>query len=89
MAAGRPIIATDIPSHRSVLNEDRAVLVPPVRHALARAIVGLLRDPVRARQLAAAGQTFAREHLAWSTFVRSVHDLYESVGKTKRQRRVD
>jgi glycosyltransferase involved in cell wall biosynthesis len=79
MAAGRPIVATDIPSHRSVLSEDRAVLVRPDRQALASAISGLLRDPVRARQLAAAGQRFARENLAWSTFVRSVNDLYESV----------
>jgi glycosyltransferase involved in cell wall biosynthesis len=86
MAAGRPIIATDIPSHRAVLTEDRAVLIPPDRHALANAITALLKDPARARRLAEAGQTFARKNLAWSTFVRSVNDLYESVGPSQRRR---
>ncbi len=79
MAAGRPIVATDVPSHRSVLTQDRALLVGPDKQALGRAIVALLRDPEKAGRLALAGQGFAREHLAWSSFVRSVDELYESV----------
>ena len=86
MAAGRPIIATDIPSHRAVLTEERAVLIPPDKRALANAITSLLKDPARARRLAEAGQTFARKNLAWSTFVRSVNDLYESVDPSQRRR---
>lgn len=79
MAAGRPIIATDIPSHRSVLTDESAVLVPPEGDALADAISSLLRDPVRARRLADVAQSFAREHLAWSRFVASVDQLYSAV----------
>lgn len=78
MAAGRPIIATDIPSHRTVLTEERAVLVPPESDALADAISGLLRDPERGRRLAETAQAYARENLAWSGFVLSVSKLYSA-----------
>jgi glycosyltransferase involved in cell wall biosynthesis len=79
MAAGRPIIATDIPSHRSVLNEDRALLVRPDPADLGRAISALLRDPVRASKLARAGQEYASRHLSWANFVRSVDELYRTL----------
>lgn len=79
MAAGRPIVATDIPSHRSVLTDQRAVLVSTDPGALGHAISSLLRDPVRAGQLARAGQDYAQQHLSWSSFVRSVDELYRSL----------
>ena len=79
MAAGRPIVATDVPSHRSVLTDQRAVLVSTDPGALGHAISSLLRDPVRAGQLARAGQDYAQQHLSWSSFVRSVDELYRSL----------
>ena len=82
LAAGRPIVATDIPSHRSVLNEDRAILVAPEAPALARAIVRVLRHPEIARQMAEAGKEFATRRLAWGRFVGSVAELYRSIDPT-------
>ena len=79
LAAGRPIVATDIPTHRTVLNSERAVLVAPQSMALAGGIVSLLRDPVRAARLADAARRYAEEHLGWSDFVESLSDLYEDV----------
>lgn len=79
MAAGRPIIATDIPSHRSVLDEHRAVLVPADHTAMGEAISSLLRDPARAGRLAQSGLEYARQHLSWNTFVRSVDELYRGL----------
>ena len=79
LAAGRPIVATDIPTHRTVLNEERAVLVPPKSAALARGILSLLLDPKRAERLARAGHTYAEEHLGWARFVDSLGDLYDAV----------
>jgi glycosyltransferase involved in cell wall biosynthesis len=78
LAAGRPVVATDIPTHRTVLTEDRAVLVAPEADALAAGILSLLLAPERAARLARAARRYAREHLAWDAFVRSVDDLYES-----------
>jgi len=79
LAAGRPIVATDIPTHRTVLNEDRAVLVPTGSTDLARGILSLLLDPERAERLARAGRKYAEEHLGWARFVDSLGDLYEAV----------
>ena len=79
LAAGRPIVATDIPTHRSVLNEQRAVLVPPHTRGLAEGILSLLGDPERAARLAHAARAYAEEHLGWSSFVASLGQLYEEV----------
>jgi glycosyltransferase involved in cell wall biosynthesis len=79
LAAGRPVVATDIPTHRSVLNEQRAVLVPPHTRGLADGIVSLLGDPERAARLGHAARAYAEERLGWSSFVASLGDLYEEV----------
>ena len=79
LAAGRPIVATDIPTHRSVLNEQRAVLTAPTSQGLADGIVSLLNDPVRAAHLGHAARTYAEERLGWSSFVGSLARIYEEV----------
>jgi glycosyltransferase involved in cell wall biosynthesis len=79
LAAGRPIVATDIPTHRTVLTEDRAVLVPPRTEALAQGILSVLEDPVFARRLATAARDYAETHFGWSRFVNSVEAIYADV----------
>jgi glycosyltransferase involved in cell wall biosynthesis len=79
LAAGRPIVATDIPTHRTVLAEDRAVLVAPRTDAIAAGIVAVLGDPSRAERLAAAARSYAQTHFGWSRFVDSVESLYAEV----------
>jgi len=78
LAAGRPIVATDLPTHRSILNEDRAELVPATARGFAEAIVRLLQDPDHARRLADAGSAYAQEHLSWDRFEKTVEEVYES-----------
>ncbi len=54
MAAGRPIVASDLPSIREVLNETNSLLVEPDSpQALAEGIRSLMHDPLRAGELAA------------------------------------
>jgi len=79
LAASRPIVATDIPTHRTVLSEERAVLVAPTTAALAGGILGLLADPERGQKLAAAGRQYAKTHLGWGRFVQAVSELYDEV----------
>jgi glycosyltransferase involved in cell wall biosynthesis len=89
LAAGRPIVATDLPTHRSILTEERAELVPATPDAFADAITRLLQDPDHARRLADAGSAYAREHLSWQCFKDSIREVYEAVcctsGKTEGQ----
>lgn len=79
LAAGRPIVATDIPTHRTLLDESRALLVSPNSEELCRAIVRLLTDRDEAARLAAAARSYAQEHLGWRAFVQSVDELVATV----------
>jgi glycosyltransferase involved in cell wall biosynthesis len=79
MAAGRPIVATDIPTHRTVLAEDRAVLVAPRTDALAGGILSILGDAGLGRRLAASGRRHAETHFGWTRFVDSLDALYTEV----------
>jgi glycosyltransferase involved in cell wall biosynthesis len=64
MAAGRPIVASDLPAIREVLRDDiDALLVPPGdAAALADAIRRLLDDPALAARLAASALDGVREY---------------------------
>jgi glycosyltransferase involved in cell wall biosynthesis len=86
LAAGRAIVATDIPTHRTLLSEDRSVLVEPRPEALAAGIVGLLEDRHRAVRLGHAARRYAERHLGWEGFVESVSDLYDEVHRSARIR---
>jgi glycosyltransferase involved in cell wall biosynthesis len=79
LAAGRPIVATDIPTHRTLLAQDRADLVGVDPAEIAAGIVRLLRDEERASRMAAAAADYARTHLGWMAFVQSVDDVYREV----------
>ena len=50
MAAGMPIVASDIPAHREVL-QDTGILVPASPQELSRAAKELLADPLRAKEM--------------------------------------
>lgn len=79
LAAGRPIVATDIPAHRSVLDDGCAVLTRGRPADLAEGVVRLLKDRELASRLAAAGRSRAVERFGWYSFVRSVDELYKEV----------
>ena len=73
MAAGTPIVATDLPTTRLVLRDgSNALLVPPddVR-AMGTAIRGLLVDPERAGRLAARARSDVGE-LTWEARARRI-----------------
>ena len=77
LAAGRPIVATDIPAHRTVLNDERALLVPPTPEGLADGVLSVLHDKEKATRLATAAHTYAVEHLGWKQFLDSVAEIYD------------
>ena len=79
LAAGRPIVATDIACHRGVLDEERAVLVRPSARGLADGISEILGDPVRAARLGRTARSYAEQNLGWSAFVESIRGIYQSV----------
>jgi phosphatidylinositol alpha-mannosyltransferase len=79
MAAGTPVVASDLDAFRRVLDGGRAgVLVPPAAPAaLAAALDGVLDDPARRAELASAG----RRRVAawdWPVVARRVLQVYET-----------
>jgi phosphatidyl-myo-inositol alpha-mannosyltransferase len=80
MAAGRPVIASDIPGYRSVVTPGRdGVLVEPDDpDALAAAIGALLDDPARQEAMIAAGHVTAEAH-DWSVVAERLRAVYARV----------
>lgn len=78
MAAGVPVVASDIPGYRSVLDDGvQGTLVEPCSsQPLAEAIIDLLRDPERRAQMSQAGQLKAAAY-DWSRVALRVLDFYE------------
>jgi glycosyltransferase involved in cell wall biosynthesis len=74
--AGRPVVATDLPTHTQVLTGEVALLVPPEPAALAAALLRLTTDaPLRAR-LGAAGRALVEQRHGPAAFTRQVIALY-------------
>jgi glycosyltransferase involved in cell wall biosynthesis len=68
LCAGKAIVATDHPAHRTVLDESRALLVAPGEKAIAAGIVELALDRDRAAGLARAARRYATEHFGLGEF---------------------
>jgi len=64
MACARPVVVTDVGGVAGVVNKGRAgvVVAPGDVDGIARAVIGLLRDPVRAAELGAAGRMVVEQH---------------------------
>ena len=79
MASGRPIVATDLPTHTDVLDRDAAILVPPTADGLARGIMQALGDPAEGeRRGQRARQKSEREH-TYEAFREQVREVYRYV----------
>jgi phosphatidylinositol alpha-mannosyltransferase len=80
LAAGAPVVASDLGAFRRVLEDGQLGIVFPAGdpEALARALVGLLGDPGRREALSASGARAAHRY-DWSRVARQVLDVYETV----------
>jgi len=80
MAAGLPVIASDVGGLPEVLDRGRAgVLVPPAdADALAVAVERLLRSPHEAARLTAAGRKRA-SHYSEATMIEQIDRLYHGM----------
>ncbi|HEX9890579.1 MAG TPA: glycosyltransferase family 4 protein [Actinomycetota bacterium] len=77
MAAGLPVVATDIPGYREVVRDDvDGLLVPPSSPELtAAALARVLDDADLAKRLSSAGRARA-ERYAWDTVADRVEAVY-------------
>ncbi|MDO8616025.1 MAG: glycosyltransferase family 4 protein [Dehalococcoidia bacterium] len=89
MAAGRPVVASDIGPVRENVPPGAGILAPPGDHAaLAEAIVTLLRDPDRRRAMGREGRRFVFRERRWERMAELTMDAYARfAGRPVRLRR--
>ena len=81
MAAGLPIIASDIPLWRSLVEEARCGLLVNPRDvdAVAHAMDWMLEHPEEAAEMGRRGARMARERYNWDSEARRLEQLYQEV----------
>jgi phosphatidylinositol alpha-mannosyltransferase len=81
MAAGKPVLASDVEGYRDVVQHGREgeLVTRDDEAAWARAIVRLAREPVRAAAYGERGRITAQRH-AWPVVTREILGLYRTVG---------
>lgn len=84
MAAGLPVVATDVGDAARVVVAETGLVVPPRDHnALVNAICSLLRDPLRMQAMGAAAEAHIKQHYHAAGWVDQHLALYEEVLRTK------
>ncbi len=77
-ASGRPIVTTDVPGCREIVEHDVNGLLVPARNAqaLAAALHRLIADPVLRARLAAAGRTLVEKYFAAPIVIQQTLEIY-------------
>ena len=78
MAAGLPVVATDVPGHRDVVvHGETGMLVPPGdTTALAEAVASLVSDPARCKAMGERGRWRVHEEFAVRVMVEATAQVY-------------
>lgn len=80
MASGRPIVATDLPTHTGVLEPAMAFLVPPTVDGLTTGLLRALDAPEAARRRGARARRRVRERHTFEVFSRALLEVYDLAG---------
>jgi glycosyltransferase involved in cell wall biosynthesis len=85
MAAGLPVVATNVLGIREVVQDEATGLLLPAgdAEALATAFVRLRRDPELAGRLAAAGRAYVAENARLETMVERYAEVYEGLARAR------
>ncbi len=76
--SGRPLLATDLPTHTQVLDPGFCHLVAPTPEAMAEGLVELVENPELAARLAEAARARVRRDFSQAAFVRKLAEFYET-----------
>jgi glycosyltransferase involved in cell wall biosynthesis len=83
MAAGLPVVATDVPGHREVVVDGETGLLVPAEDGagFAHAIASLAGDPARRRKLGEAGRQRVLQHFAVASMVDKTAAVYRGAAR--------
>jgi len=77
LQSGKPILATDLPTHTQVLTADVALLAPPSPRRFAEAMRRLTDNPDWRQLLAHRATALAKEKYSLPVFERTAYELYQ------------
>ena len=80
LQSGKPIIATKLPTHTQILNEETAVLVEPTKESIAEGILKLLNEPQIGKNLGQNGKNYVEERYSWDAYLGKVEKIYRELG---------
>lgn len=84
LAAGTPVVSTDVSGMRELLDDGRGVVVADwAPAALATTIVELLNDEPRRLEMGRAGQEFVRRELSAQAMQRRYREIYERLASRR------
>jgi glycosyltransferase involved in cell wall biosynthesis len=88
MRSGKPLVATDMPTHTQTLDADTALLVPPTDSGLAEGILKLMADPALGVKLAEGAAQRAKNDFSDAGYIKKVNEFYTEVIKMAARGRV-
>jgi glycosyltransferase involved in cell wall biosynthesis len=75
--SGRPVVATDLPTHTQILDSDVAILAEPIPEAFAGGMLRLIDDKDLRLKLGAAAKQLVRERYTYTVFRTNLNALYD------------
>lgn len=79
MASGRPIVATDLPTHTQVLSVETAILTPPTVAGLAQGISRALDEPTFAAGLGERARSVVESEYTYARFKQQLSAAYAAL----------
>jgi glycosyltransferase involved in cell wall biosynthesis len=80
MHSGKPLLATSIPGHLQILDDESACLVEPTAAGLAQGLLEILQNPGLAADRAMAAQQLAMRSYDITQYIADVAEAYLPVG---------
>lgn len=77
--SGKPVIATRLPTHTQVLQDDFSMLVEPEEQSMATAMVDLLGSREMREKLGENGRKVAQEHYSIASFRKKLAGFYNRI----------
>lgn len=81
--SGVPVLATRLPTHVQVLDDDVAELAPADAEEFGQAMLRLVRDPHRRAQLGRAARRRVEERHSYSAYRSTLAEFYDSIGRSR------
>jgi glycosyltransferase involved in cell wall biosynthesis len=86
LASGKPIVATDMQTHRQVLDDRSAKLVPPTAEGLAQGIRELLQDAGLRERIGRRGRQLAEEHYNHRFYLARIREVFDHLNSPQADR---